>query len=59
MTLEMKQACETCQVLLAKDGVAFICSYECTFCQTCTEGTHHGVCPNCSGELVKRPRKTD
>lgn len=57
MALEMKDACETCQVPLAGDGEAFICSYECTFCQRCADTTHKGVCPNCEGELVVRPRR--
>ena len=57
MSLDMKSACETCQVPLAENGEAFICSYECTFCKPCTDITHKGVCPNCGGELVARPRR--
>jgi hypothetical protein len=34
-----------------------ICSFECTFCRACAEGTLHGRCPNCTGELVTRPRR--
>ena len=32
-----------------------MCSFECTFCRTCAETLLHSVCPNCSGELVRRP----
>jgi len=34
---------------------AFICSFECTFCRDCVDGELAGVCPNCGGELVRRP----
>ena len=40
----------------ARDGEAFICSHECTFCGDCATALEH-VCPNCSGELVRRPRR--
>jgi hypothetical protein len=56
MVLEMKPACETCGTVLASDGEAYICSYECTFCRTCSE-TGGRICPNCGGELVLRPRR--
>ena len=39
----------------AENG-AFICSYECTFCATCANALN-GICPNCHGELVRRPRR--
>ena len=55
--LEMRRQCETCQKPLEPDGLAFICSYECTFCSTCAEAHKH-VCPNCAGELVLRPRRS-
>ena len=29
---------------------------ECTFCPACADGMN-GVCPNCSGELVARPKR--
>jgi hypothetical protein len=32
-----------------------MCSFECTFCRTCAETLLHSVCPNCGGELVRRP----
>jgi hypothetical protein len=56
MALEMRAACERCNAALAQDGEARICSFECTFCVPCTDEMK-GVCPNCSGELVARPRR--
>jgi len=58
MALEMRDRCERCGVGLAHDGEAFICSFECTFCRWCSEEMAH-VCPNCSGELVIRPRRAE
>jgi hypothetical protein len=52
----MRTVCERCDAPLAADGDARICSYECTFCVACTEAMD-GVCPNCAGELVARPRR--
>ena len=51
----MRTACERCGASLASDREAAICSYECTFCTDCTNRRLAGVCPNCSGELVRRP----
>jgi uncharacterized protein len=56
VTLEMRAACERCGTALEPDGAAVICSFECTFCPACGEAMAH-VCPNCSGELVPRPRR--
>jgi hypothetical protein len=56
MALAMKPACETCGAALALDGVAFMCSFECTFCARCAEDGARR-CPNCRGELVRRPRR--
>jgi hypothetical protein len=56
MTLEMRTKCERCDAALAVDGDAVICSYECTFCRSCAQ-TMAFVCPNCSGELVARPKR--
>jgi uncharacterized protein len=55
MTLEMKKECERCGGALAADGEAYICVYECTFCRDCAKSMD-SVCPNCGGELVRRPR---
>jgi hypothetical protein len=52
----MKPNCELCGLDLPADGVAFICSYECTYCVSCAdEGRRR--CPNCRGEVVRRPRR--
>ncbi|NNF60999.1 MAG: DUF1272 domain-containing protein [Gammaproteobacteria bacterium] len=54
----MKGSCERCGCTLEPAGKALICSHECTFCCSC--GDHMGhECPNCGGELVLRPRRTD
>ena len=56
--LELKAGCERCFRTLGPESHAFICSYECTFCPDCT-ATMDMVCPNCSGELVRRPRRRE
>jgi len=52
----MRTVCERCGAALAADGPAAICSYECTFCVDCSDAMR-GRCPNCGGELVRRPRR--
>ena len=56
MALEMRSACEKCGHKLPQDGEAYICSYECSFCIDCTEEMS-GICPNCGGELLRRPKR--
>jgi hypothetical protein len=56
MALEMKKQCEKCGRKLAAEDEAYICSYECTFCETCAEAMK-STCPNCGGELLRRPRR--
>jgi hypothetical protein len=56
MALEMRGRCERCDAALPADAEATICSFECTFCTACAVAMEH-VCPNCSGELVRRPRR--
>jgi len=58
MSLQMRRECERCGAALAVDGIAFICSFECTFCDACASAMDH-VCPNCVGELVARPRRLE
>jgi hypothetical protein len=58
MALEMRSACERCGAALDPDGDAQICSFECTFCVSCAEQMER-VCPNCGGELVRRPRRVE
>ncbi len=56
--LQLRPSCECCDQDLAPDASdARICSFECTFCMACAEGTFKGRCPNCGGELVARPRR--
>src|SRR3984885_11690060 len=52
----MKDACEECGRVLPADAMAYVCSYECTFCPTCASNMHQ-TCSNCGGELVPRPRR--
>jgi hypothetical protein len=57
VALAMKPSCEKCAHPLAADAAgARICSFECTFCATCADAMR-GVCPNCGGELLPRPRR--
>ncbi len=54
--LLLKPGCECCDADLPPHaGNARICSFECTFCADCAETRLGGVCPNCGGELVRRP----
>ncbi|MCY1410933.1 hypothetical protein D3C76_1549660 [compost metagenome] len=54
--LELRPNCECCDKDLPPDSAqALICSFECTFCQDCADQRLHGTCPNCGGELVRRP----
>ncbi len=57
MPLEMRSQCEKCQRSLEHGDLAFICSFECTFCPGCAV-TMGQRCPNCGGELVRRPRRS-
>jgi hypothetical protein len=56
MALEMRAKCEKCTGGLGPGDPALICSYECTFCPACAAEMRN-VCPNCGGELVRRPRR--
>lgn len=54
--LELRPGCECCDRDLPPGSEdARICSFECTFCRACAETVLHGRCPNCGGELVRRP----
>jgi hypothetical protein len=54
--LELRPNCECCdRDLPPASREAMICTFECTFCTSCTSDVLHGVCPNCGGELVRRP----
>ncbi len=56
MALEMRPECERCASPLPLEGDARICSFECTFCPSCS-ATMEETCPNCGGELVSRPKR--
>jgi hypothetical protein len=59
MTLLLRPRCERCGAGLPPESAdARICSFECTFCARCAQTRLAGVCPNCGGELVPRPRRT-
>lgn len=54
--LELRPNCECCdQALPPESPEAYICSFECTFCIDCVTQRLDGHCPNCGGELVRRP----
>ncbi len=53
--LELRPNCECCDKDLSPDSDARICTFECTFCVDCVEGTLGAVCPNCGGNFEKRP----
>ncbi len=54
--LELRPDCECCGKDLPPEARdARICSFECTFCADCVETRLGGACPNCGGELVRRP----
>lgn len=55
--LQLRPNCECCDKDLPPDATdAVICSFECTFCQSCVDKRlPGGRCPNCGGELVRRP----
>ncbi|MDR5880574.1 DUF1272 domain-containing protein [Caballeronia sp. LZ032] len=56
--LELRPGCECCDKDLPPDAAdALICSFECTFCKDCADHVLNGLCPNCGGELVSRPRR--
>jgi hypothetical protein len=55
--LAMRPDCERCgRDLPPGDAGAHICSFECTFCGDCMTALA-GICPNCGGELVRRPTR--
>jgi hypothetical protein len=54
--LQLRPNCECCDRDLPPDtDLARICTFEGTFCADCAEIRFEGVCPNCSGDLVRRP----
>ena len=56
--LQMRPNCESCNCdLPAQAELAYICSFECTFCHTCSVNSHAMMCPNCKGQLTLRPTR--
>ena len=54
--LQLRPNCERCNRDLPPAAVdARICSFECTFCADCADTRLQGFCPNCGGDLVRRP----
>ena len=54
--LELRPSCEHCDKPLPPESTeARICSFECTFCQSCAEELLSNTCPNCGGGFVPRP----
>ena len=54
----LKPNCECCDAdLPPEQSGAVVCSFECTFCETCAEQLLGYRCPNCGGELLPRPRR--
>lgn len=57
--LEMRPDCESRGKDHPADKIgAYICSFECTFCDQCNQSKFHGTCPNCGGELKVRPTRS-
>jgi hypothetical protein len=58
--LALRPGCERCDRDLPPGSTeARICSFECTFCESCAASELAGRCPNCGGELVPRPRRPE
>lgn len=56
--LQMRPGCECCNRDLPPESPeARICSFECTFCAECAGQRLGGRCPNCGGELLRRPAR--
>jgi hypothetical protein len=56
--LQLRPNCECCNRDLPNESTeARICTFECTFCSDCADQRLNHTCPNCGGELVRRPRR--
>ncbi len=54
--LELRPNCECCDKDLPPNSEeAMICTFECTFCNTCASGILKDKCPNCGGNFTQRP----
>ena len=57
--MELRPNCECCdRDLPPASQDAFICTYECTFCEKCVRDVLQGTCPNCGGNFERRPVRT-
>ena len=54
--LEMKKECLECHCELSDNSEVQVCSYECTYCDSCATGRKF-ICKNCGGDLQKRPKR--
>jgi uncharacterized protein len=56
--LALKPNCQCCDSDIAANSAnAFICTFECTYCEACATGRLNFVCPACGGNLVVRPTR--
>jgi hypothetical protein len=56
--LDMRPNCECCdRDLSPSHDIAYICSFECTWCADCVQGFADSACPNCGGALQLRPSR--
>ncbi|HWE46719.1 MAG TPA: DUF1272 domain-containing protein [Caulobacteraceae bacterium] len=53
--LELRPNCECCDRDIGPREEAMICTFECTFCPDCAEENFGWICPNCGGDLTRRP----
>ncbi|HEY0216292.1 MAG TPA: DUF1272 domain-containing protein [Cellulomonas sp.] len=54
--LEIRPSCECCDRDLPPDASdAYICTFECTWCADCAGRFPGRACPNCGGNLERRP----
>jgi len=54
--LILKPNCECCDIDLPPESPeARTCTFECTFCADCAATRFDNTCPNCGGELLRRP----
>jgi len=54
--LALRPNCEICdRDLPPASAEARICTFECTYCASCAENELKGQCPNCGGNLERRP----
>lgn len=56
--LQIRPSCECCDRDLPPDAAdAYICTFECTWCADCVATFPGRACPNCGGNLERRPER--